>query len=158
MSTYGYCPVCGDDGYSRERRPGGNDKCANGHVYPTHLRFIHPPTQEQLDAYKLGGFTRPIGTQPLRVGALVFAVASHARAEALIPLVTSFPQPEHDGVRVIPFGAAARSFAGRFSEAFRALVVIAPRPEDGVDSEDFDTWVKHSIRPYLAPDAPVVFL
>ena len=158
MSLLGYCPVCGDDGYTRERRPGGNDKCANGHVYPTHLRFIHQPTQEQLDAYKLGGFTRPIGTKPFRVGALVFAVASHARAEALIPLVTSFPQPEHDGVRVIPFGDSARTFVSRRSQEFRALVVIGPRDDDAVSAADFEAWVQFSIRPYLAPDAPVVFL
>lgn len=158
MSTYGYCPVCGDDGYSRERRPGGNDRCANGHVYPTHLRFIHPPTQAQLDAYKLGGFTRPVGTQPLRVGALVFAVSSHSRAEALIPLVTTEPQPDNDGVRVIPFNGSARDFIDRRFELFRALIVIPPHPHEAVDRVDFDQWVRHSIQPYLAPDAPTVIL
>ena len=32
---YGYCPVCGAVGEKRERRPGGNDTCANGHTYPS---------------------------------------------------------------------------------------------------------------------------
>lgn len=32
---YGYCPHCGALGVSRERRPDGNDKCQNGHVYPS---------------------------------------------------------------------------------------------------------------------------
>ena len=32
---YGICPVCGGAGLSRERRPNGNDKCVNGHVYPS---------------------------------------------------------------------------------------------------------------------------
>ena len=32
-SPYGNCPVCGSPGISRERRPDGNDKCANGHLY-----------------------------------------------------------------------------------------------------------------------------
>lgn len=158
MSLLGYCPVCGDDGHTRERRPGGNDKCANGHVYPTHLRFIHPPTQAQLDAYRQGGFTRPIGAHPQRAGALVYAVASHAKADTLTPLVTAFPQAENDGVRVIPFGASALSYAGRGSYLFRGLVVIPPRPDDRIDGAEFDAWVQSSIRPYLAPDAPVVFL
>lgn len=34
-APYGYCPKCGAEGYSRERRPGGNDKCAKGHTYPS---------------------------------------------------------------------------------------------------------------------------
>ena len=33
--VYGYCPRCGGRGYSRERRPNGNDKCVNGHTYPS---------------------------------------------------------------------------------------------------------------------------
>jgi len=32
---YGSCPVCHGAGLSRERRPNGNDKCVNGHVYPS---------------------------------------------------------------------------------------------------------------------------
>lgn len=32
---YGICPVCGAQGKTRERRPGGNDTCENGHVYPS---------------------------------------------------------------------------------------------------------------------------
>lgn len=34
-APYGYCPVCGAVGVSRERRPNGDDKCANGHTYPS---------------------------------------------------------------------------------------------------------------------------
>lgn len=33
--SYGYCPVCGAEGISRERRVNGNDRCQNGHVYPS---------------------------------------------------------------------------------------------------------------------------
>ena len=33
QSQYGNCPVCGSPGISRERRPDGNDKCSNGHLY-----------------------------------------------------------------------------------------------------------------------------
>ena len=35
MAVYGYCPECGAKGVMRERRPNGNDKCANGHTYPS---------------------------------------------------------------------------------------------------------------------------
>ncbi|UTC29570.1 hypothetical protein BAMBUS_05120 [Brevundimonas phage vB_BpoS-Bambus] len=158
MSLLGYCPVCGDGGHARERRPGGNDRCGNGHVYPTHLRFLHPPTQAQMDAYKLGGFTRPIATHPERVGALAFAVASHAQAEALIPLVTSFPTEANDGVRVIPYGAKGMTYVGRRQENFRALVVIPPREGDLITREAFDEWLRDSINCYVAPGAPTVIL
>jgi len=33
VAVYGYCPECGAKGVQRERRPNGNDKCANGHTY-----------------------------------------------------------------------------------------------------------------------------
>ena len=32
---YGYCPICGAMGISRERRLNGNDKCDDGHTYPS---------------------------------------------------------------------------------------------------------------------------
>jgi len=34
-APYGYCPVCGEKGYLRERRIDGNDQCAKGHTYPS---------------------------------------------------------------------------------------------------------------------------
>jgi hypothetical protein len=34
-NVYGYCPRCGALGITRERRPNGNDRCSNGHEYPT---------------------------------------------------------------------------------------------------------------------------
>lgn len=34
-SPYGNCPMCGDRGIQRERRPDGNDTCINKHVYPS---------------------------------------------------------------------------------------------------------------------------
>lgn len=34
-TAYGRCPLCGAFGVSRERRPGGNDTCERGHVYPS---------------------------------------------------------------------------------------------------------------------------
>lgn len=32
---YGTCPQCGAQIVSRERRPDGNDRCENGHVFPS---------------------------------------------------------------------------------------------------------------------------
>lgn len=36
-SVMGLCPLCDSDVVSTERRPNGNDKCVNGHVYPSHM-------------------------------------------------------------------------------------------------------------------------
>ena len=35
VSVYGYCPICGAPGQKREKRPNGNDICAEGHKYPS---------------------------------------------------------------------------------------------------------------------------
>jgi len=42
---YGYCPVCGAVGVTRERRLNGNDKCENGHVYPS-KDAVHPEKKD----------------------------------------------------------------------------------------------------------------
>ncbi len=34
-NVYGFCPQCGSPGVIRERRPNGNDRCENDHVYPS---------------------------------------------------------------------------------------------------------------------------
>lgn len=34
-APYGYCPYCDQPGISRERRLDGNDRCSNGHIYPS---------------------------------------------------------------------------------------------------------------------------
>ncbi len=51
MSRYGYCPQCGAPGRSRERRINGNDKCENGHVYPSadRLNKPHVPPKRLID-------------------------------------------------------------------------------------------------------------
>jgi hypothetical protein len=41
-APYGYCPKCGAEGYSRERRPDGDDKCAKGHTYPSSAATATP--------------------------------------------------------------------------------------------------------------------
>ena len=32
---YGKCPKCDSKGVNRERRLNGNDRCVNGHAYPS---------------------------------------------------------------------------------------------------------------------------
>jgi len=46
VAVYGYCPQCGAKGVMRERRPNGNDKCANGHTYPSSTST--PPQRKPL--------------------------------------------------------------------------------------------------------------
>ena len=36
-SAYGFCPYCGAAGKTRERRLNGNDRCEQGHEYPSRL-------------------------------------------------------------------------------------------------------------------------
>ena len=47
VAVYGYCPECGAKGVMRERRPNGNDKCANGHTYPSSTSI--PPQRTWVD-------------------------------------------------------------------------------------------------------------
>ena len=46
VAVYGYCPDCGAKGVTRERRPNGNDKCANGHTYPSSTATPVQPKQQ----------------------------------------------------------------------------------------------------------------
>ena len=46
VAVYGYCPECGEKGVMRERRLNGNDKCANGHTYPSSKSTPPQPEQE----------------------------------------------------------------------------------------------------------------
>ena len=41
-NVYGYCPRCGGLGMSRERRLNGNDRCENGHSYPSSTAVTNP--------------------------------------------------------------------------------------------------------------------
>ncbi len=51
QNPFGFCPVCGEPGVSRERRPNGNDICTNNHTYLS-VHAVFPPVQ-------------PIGTSTL---------------------------------------------------------------------------------------------
>ena len=49
VANYGYCPVCGAKGTSRERHPDGNTTCVNGHKYKSRDTLSAPPQQEAKD-------------------------------------------------------------------------------------------------------------
>lgn len=48
---YGFCPTCLEPGARRERRPNGNDQCAQGHVYPS----ANALTKSERDAHMTQG-------------------------------------------------------------------------------------------------------
>jgi len=45
--SYGNCPTCGAKGVMRERRLYGNDKCVNGHTYPS-KDSIHESEEDKM--------------------------------------------------------------------------------------------------------------
>jgi hypothetical protein len=47
VAVYGYCPECGCEGVMRERHPFGNDKCTNGHRYPSSQALSKKPEQTE---------------------------------------------------------------------------------------------------------------
>lgn len=52
QDCYGYCPECGAPGETRQRCPGGNDHCANGHCYPS-LSALNPEGRKRLQTLRL---------------------------------------------------------------------------------------------------------
>jgi len=52
VAVYGYCPVCGAKGTSRERHPDGNTTCVNGHKYKSRDTLSTPLQQEAKDEPK----------------------------------------------------------------------------------------------------------
>ena len=55
-TPYGFCPICGAPGLSRERRPNGNDHCAKGCTYPSkdavRASDYIPPVNVQIEDLK----------------------------------------------------------------------------------------------------------
>lgn len=56
--SYGYCPICGAKGVSRERSLNGDDRCVKGHVYKSSLALT-----EVEHAWKEAGGTSDRGNQ-----------------------------------------------------------------------------------------------
>jgi len=55
VAVYGYCPECGGAGVMRERRPNGDDKCTNGHKYPSSKALAEQPAQQPTNCRHCGG-------------------------------------------------------------------------------------------------------
>lgn len=85
VAVYGYCPECGGAGVMRERRPNGDDKCTNGHKYPSSKALAEQPAQRKplTDAtwiwFWLMDWCKRNGTAPAKCNSL-FAMVSDARA------------------------------------------------------------------------------
>jgi transposase-like protein len=56
-SPYGYCPICGAPGVMRERQIDGDDKCRNGHYYPS-KKAIDMPVEEAMDRVYMDAVNR----------------------------------------------------------------------------------------------------
>lgn len=56
VAVYGYCPECGGAGVMRERRPNGDDKCTNGHKYPSSKALAEQPAQQQEPVAWMDGY------------------------------------------------------------------------------------------------------
>ena len=61
-APYGYCPECGAPGVTRERRPDGDDKCSNGHRYPSRSAHASLPIQPAAQADCVGCEGKPSAT------------------------------------------------------------------------------------------------
>ena len=123
VAAYGYCPECGEKGVMRERRPNGNDKCANGHTYPSSKSA--PPQPEQLHASE----DVSIGVDVTEDGAHVTALRSY-RNGAKVVFYSQFhsaPQrtwvgltDEEIGDEYVRFEVSKGGF-NRFEYAVRAI-------------------------------------
>jgi len=52
VAFYGYCPTCSALGVIRERRWNGNDRCSNGHTYPSSTATSSPlPDLRSMDDF-----------------------------------------------------------------------------------------------------------
>ena len=65
LAPYGYCPECGKPGKSRERRPNGNDRCPDGHCYPSAAAKSAPLTAPAADTPTEAAEERAIPPDPL---------------------------------------------------------------------------------------------
>lgn len=89
---YGYCPICGGKGTSRERHPDGNTHCVNRHTYKSRDALITPPQQEAKDEPK--AWMHPSGEgydSAFRDHRTVMACTGN-KWEGWVPLYTNPPQ------------------------------------------------------------------
>lgn len=102
------------------------------------------------------GVTSLFLSVPEHYGAVAIAVDSHLTAEVLNDVFRRLGNPQHEGVRVIPFAASALAYCGPGARLFSALIVVPPR--SAIPAAQFESWVAQAIVPYLAPNAPRINL
>jgi hypothetical protein len=94
VAVYGYCPVCGAKGTSRERHPDGNTTCVNGHKYKSRDALITPPQQEAKDepaAWMYPDDLKRFETSEAYAQAYSIEMVSPTQGET-VPLYTTPPQ------------------------------------------------------------------
>lgn len=169
-SPYGYCPFCGGNGATRERRPNGDDTCVNGHKYPSAKALKDPTAAAEIAAiYGARKESSKAAAVELKtmllqpsvhdtVGPLAVCVTGHQKAEEVADLLCALRGPYDQGVVVIPYAASAFNYVGRGTKHFRGLLIIPPRPGQQIDRGSFDRWIEMSVMPYAAPNASKVIL
>jgi len=78
-APYGYCPICGAHGQTRERRPDGYDRCTCGHLYRSCEALPIPPTPDECVYFRHYGVRHP--TLVRRNEALAVSVPTVVQAE-----------------------------------------------------------------------------
>ena len=78
-APYGYCPICGAHGQTRERRPDGYDRCTCGHLYRSCEALPIPPTPDECVYFRHYGVRHP--TLVRRIEALAVSVPTVVQAE-----------------------------------------------------------------------------
>lgn len=129
-APYGYCPVCGAPGESRERRPNGNDTCVNGHIYGSRAALTVPP-----------------GLRGLTMSDIV---EKHVPAETIIDVGPDCPETEaalmrhmagYDQFRTASDGpepGSAVEATAPTAEEMKAAMVDAKRKIEADDSPYYD--------------------
>jgi cytidyltransferase-like protein len=86
MGVYDYCPICGEEGVQRERRPNGNDTCKNGHVYPSADRIKKSPVPKIVCGIVSGYFN------PIHQGHLNLLRTAKSQCDVLFVIVNNDEQ------------------------------------------------------------------
>ncbi|AFU87934.1 hypothetical protein CcrColossus_gp064 [Caulobacter phage CcrColossus] len=151
--TYGYCPICGDHGVARQRRPNGDDTCVNNHTYPSKTALPMQPLTTRPQATQTEWMAGLSESYPeLFAGPLAIAVSSQHEADALREMLNGAKGPADQGIMVIPFGGSVLSFSPGGTALLRGYVSIPPNGGP-ITRQAFEAWIEKAIAPYLAPNA-----
>lgn len=114
-SSYGYCPICGAETESRERKFDGNDTCFNGHIYPSKSSLKSKPVLKASS----GGLFKAITETELRNIPNELEQDNddpQVKAELIADILTSLYGDEAEAL--ISDGDDAEKLASAFGKAF----------------------------------------